>query len=471
MKRILPAGILWIVLLSGCFRMGPDFQKPVPEFDVPGNYGNAVSSMAQKGPSDRWWSAFGDADLDRAVESVIRNNLDIRTAVDRVLEVQSYFVQARADRYPGLSVQGEAKRQGAGGVESDSFTLSLPAAFEIDLWGRLARAEEAARADLLQVEENARTVSHTVIAEAVTLFLEIRSLEERIGITMESIENYTRYLSLIERRYEGGLTSILDVKQASRVLAQAEAALPGLRQERGITEQRLAVLRGAYPGTESTFVSRRDYFRDLDSVPPGLPSDLLLKRPDVRAAEANLRALNARVGVAAASRFPRISLTGSFGYSSAELERLIQPSSELWSLASGVVQPLFDGGKLRAGQRAAEARYREGVSEYGKTVLNAFADVEKALFTRKELLERKNRIIRFLSEARATQEVAENRYQRGLAGYLTVLDAQQTRFQAEDQLLLVDLALYTNRVSLHRALGGGWGDPLNKRTGEEQPPG
>ena len=195
-------------------------------------------------------------------------------------------------------------------------------------------------------------------------------------------------------------------------------------------------------------------------MPPGLPSDLLLRRADIKAAEANLRALNARVGAGKANRFPRITLTGSFGYSSDELDQLLQHQSKLWNMATGIVQPLFDAGKLKAGQRAAEARYEQGVAEYAKTVLTAFSEVERAFLTRKEQIERRERTLSFLVEARATQRVAESRYRRGLVDYLTVLEAQQTRFKAEENLVLVDLAILTNRVALHRALGGGWAETL-----------
>jgi multidrug efflux system outer membrane protein len=173
-------------------------------------------------------------------------------------------------------------------------------------------------------------------------------------------------------------------------------------------------------------------------------------------------ALNAQVGVSKASRFPRISLTASFGYSSDELDGLFQPESELWSLAMGISQPLFDASKLKAGQRAAEARYQQGVVEYAKTVLQAFSEVENAFLTRQEQLKRRDHVVSFVTEARATQRVAENRYEKGLVDYLTVLDAQQTRFEAERDLLQVDLALLTNRVTLHRALGGGWAEPTTE---------
>ncbi|MBE9546028.1 MAG: efflux transporter outer membrane subunit [Proteobacteria bacterium] len=454
--------------MSGCMKMGPDFQRPDTGAGVPETYQHAHVDKISVQPEDRWWTIFNDPELNRIVEQVLKNNLDIKKAAARILELRSHFVQTRADRFPGLSVKGEGGRQRVSpGVETDVYNLSLPASFELDFWGRLARAQEAARADLTQVEENARIVAQTVAAEAITLYLEMESLERRIQITEQSVENYRRNLALVERRYEGGLTSILDLRQSRRVLAQAEAFLPSLRQDLGIRQQKLAVLLGHYPGTRPPRSQPEDYFKRLAPVPPGLPSDLLLRRPDIRAAEANLRALNARVGVAKASRFPRITLTGSFGYSSSELDRLFRPESELWNIALGVARPLFDAGKLKAGQKAAEARYKQELAEYAKTVLTAFSEVERALLTRKEQLERRDRIMNFLMEARATQKVAESRYERGLVDYLTVLDAQQTRFQAEENVVLVDLAILSNRVTLHRALGGGWADPTMPRRGKD----
>jgi multidrug efflux system outer membrane protein len=169
--------------------------------------------------------------------------------------------------------------------------------------------------------------------------------------------------------------------------------------------------------------------------------------------------LNALVGVAKASRFPRIVLTGTYGYTSEDLDRLFKPENELWSIAAGIAQPLFDAGKLQAAQRAAEARYQQGVAEYAKTVLTAFAEVEGAFLTREEQLKRREYVVTFLHEAREAQRLAESRYEKGLTDFLTVLDTQRTRFEAERDLLEVDFTLLNNRVNLHRALGGGWADP------------
>jgi len=463
------------LLLAGCVRMGPDYTRP--------DLGPAGRNQYQHGPAaedtapagERWWEVFGDRQLNALVLEALEHNWDIRQATARVLEVRTQLVQTRADRFPALSIQAQAQKQrlnvpslslGPGGFTQvddqetvNAHALSLPATFELDLWGRLSRAEEAVRAELLRAEETRHTVSQTVAGETASLYLQIEGLERRIQVAQNRIATFGKSLALVEGRYRRGLTSILDVRQSRRLLASSEAALPGLRQELGIAQQRQATLLGRYPETTPPRMQPEDYFIRLKPVPPGLPSDLLVQRPDIRAAEARLTSLNARVGAARAARFPRITLTAAYGYSSQALTELFDPESELRSMALGMVQPIFDMGRLKAGQKAAEARYRQGVADYAKTVLNAFFEVEKALLTRKEQMKRRDRILEWLKEARATQEAAESRYLRGLVDYLNVLEAMNARFEAEDNLVLVDLAIFQNRVSLHRALGGAWARP------------
>jgi multidrug efflux system outer membrane protein len=466
-----------LVVVSGCTKMGPDYQRPEMVDIVPRTYQHDIDEKKNLGIDDKWWESFGDPELNRTIEAALKNNLDIKTAVARVLEFEAQLVRVRADRYPAIDFQASAQNQRltvttpaltqAGLTQQEtrttieSYSLALPVTYELDLWGRLARANEAARADLLRAEEASRTVAQTVVSEAATLYFQMEALERRIQITKESIDTYRKSLDLVESRYERGLIPILDVRQARRLLAQAESLFPQHRQDLGVAQQRLAVLMGRYPETAPYRGHPEDYFKQMQPVPPGIPSLLLERRPDIRAAEADLKALNARIGVAQASRFPQITLTGSFGFSTVELDRLFGPESDLWNIAAGLLQPVFDAGKRKAGQRAAEAQYQQGVVEYAKTILNAFSEVERSLLTRKEQLERRDRVLDFLREARETQQVAENRYRRGLSDYLTVLEATQTRFQAEENLVLVDLSLLTNRVTIHRALGGGWADPLN----------
>ena len=467
--RLLAVAVALAALFSGCVNLGPNYQKPEPGFSVPERFQHQPDA-AIKAPritEDRWWTVFGDPEIDRIVEEALANNLDIRTAAARIVELRAQFIRSRADRLPSVGLESAKVRQRERNIEIDIYSLSFPASFEIDLWSRLAKAEDAARYDLLQAEENRLTTTQSVAAESVSLYFRIESFERRISIAMQSIEKFNNSLDLVNNRYIRGLVGILDVRQARRALAQAEATLPPLRQDLGIAQQNLSILLGRYPTTIPPRTHGDDYYRKLEPVPPGLPSELLMRRPDIRAAEANLKALTDRIGVAKAARFPRISLTGSYGYASTELDGLLNPGSLLWNIAAGLVQPLFDAGKLKANQRAAEARLKSGLTQYTKTVLRAFSDVEEALLTRKEQLDRRKRVAHFVEEARATQRVAEGRYQRGLTDYLSVLEAQQTRFQAEQNLVLVDLAILTNRVNLHRALGGGWGRPAGVKDLED----
>ncbi|MGD9222088.1 MAG: efflux transporter outer membrane subunit [Desulfobacteraceae bacterium] len=470
--RIKPAfGLLPIVLsclICSCMRLGPDYLPAQPPADMPSAYQHALSGEHQlPAPADDWWHAFQDPELNRLVEAVLANNLDIRKAVAAVLEVRAQFRETRADRWPTLGVEAGASKTRQTTTSSltgttatattDSFSLFLPATFELDLWGRLARAEDALRAQLLAAEENRLAVAQTVVAETVTLYLKKVALEREIEVTRRSIGAYQNSRDLVTRRYNKGLTSILDVRQARRTLAQTEAGLPLLVQELGLTQQNLELLAGRYPFSRPEKKPPENYYVQYPQVPAGLPSDLLGRRPDIRTAEARLKALHAQVGIAYTSRFPRITLTGQWGYLSDDLSDLFDSQNELWNMAAGLVQPLFDFGKRKAAQKAAEARFIQGQVEYARTVLSAFADVESALLTRQQLLQRRKGVLQFLSEARATQNSAQLRYERGLVDYLTVLEAQQVRLKAELELIQVEKAIYQNRVALHRALGGGWG--------------
>ncbi len=456
--------LLLLILVSGCIKLGPDYTRPETGITVPDKFHTVSDETDKIEITDCWWEDFGNPEINTFVDSIIKSNHDIRIATGRILEMRSYFKQTRADRFPSLGIQAEGRDQkiplSSGMSEDDrefeTYSFSLPASFELDLWGRLARTQEAARASLLAAEENRKTVMNTVIAEGISLYLQMEALERRIQVTKQSIENYRQSLKMIDSRYSRGLSSVLDVKQARRILARAEAFLPVLFQDLGIIQHRLSMLAGNYPETRPPRKMPEDYLKPLTPVKPGIPSDILFRRPDVRAAEAELESLNAMIGAAKASRFPRISLTGAFGYSSKEIDDLFEAKSELWNMAMGITQTVFDAGKLKAGQRAAEAKYKQGVSTYAKTVLNAFVEVESALLARKKQIERRELTLIFLKEARETLIVARKHYERGLVDYLTVLQAQQTLFTAEENLVLADLGILTNRVTLYRALGGGF---------------
>lgn len=465
--RLMQISILLAVFQLAACSMGPDFKRPDLTISPPEAFLNTPHrELIEFQETDNWWQGFDDPEIDQVVVNVIQNNPDIQTAAARVLEVQSVFKQTRADQFPVFNLKGEAGRQsysafnpltGTTGTNiSDSYSLSLPASFEIDLWGRLSRATESARAKLLSAEENRRTVVQTLVAEAVSLYLNIESIERQIQVKHKNVESYRQRLEIVNGRYRRGLTSILDVRQASRALAQAESQLPSLAATLGLQSQALAILQGRYPKNNPPRNPDPDYFRLPPEVPPGLPSELISRRPDICAAEADLHSACALIGVAKAARFPKITLTGNFGYASNELDSLFDPESELWSIAAGGMQPVFNAGKLAAGQRAAQARYEQALSIYSKTVLQAFGEVEGALLNREKQIERRNRLLTYRNEAAATLEVANDRYSRGLVDYLTVLEAQQVKDEAEIGLITVEYEILSNHVSLFRALGGGW---------------
>jgi multidrug efflux system outer membrane protein len=451
--------------LYGCINLGPDYQRPNLGTEVPESYEFEPTEKQPMEVEERWWEIFDDRELNQLVDDALKYNWDIKQAAARILEVRARYVQVRSNRFPAVDIGGIGDRRQVDGGEFrnnfivETYDLTAAASFELDLWSRLKKSSQAAWEDILSEEENRRTVAQAVVAETVSLYLNMEAVERRLQIAEQSIKAFRQSLQFVEIRYRRGLTSVLDVRQASRVLAGAETLVPQLEQDLGIIQQQLSVLLGRYPQTRAPRRQPEDYYKLLPPVPPGLPSDLLMRRPDVRSAEARLRSLNDLVGVAKAARLPRITLTGEYGWTSQDLNKLLRTDNIIWNLTAGIVQPVFDAGRLKAGQRAAEARYAQGVAEYVKVVLDAFGDVERALLTREQQLDRREREITFLTEARATQRVAENRYVKGLTNYLDVLNAQITRFQAEDSLVLVDLTLFRNRVALHRALGGSWAEP------------
>jgi len=451
--------------LYGCINLGPDYERPDLGIEVPESYELGPADEQSLEVKDRWWKIYKDRELNQLVDDALKYNWDIKQAAARILELRARYVQVRSAQLPTVDAGGLRERREVDGGSSrsnflvDTYRLSAVGSFEVDLWSRLQKASQAAWEDILAEEENRRTVAQAVVADTISLYLDMEAVERRLHISEQSIDAFRKSLQFVQIRYRRGLISVLDVRQASRVLAGAETLVPQFEQDLGIIQQQLSVLLGRYPETSAPRRQPDDYYTLLPPVPPGLPSDLLMRRPDLRAAEARLKSLNDQVGVAKAARLPRITLTGEYGVSSDVLNKMVRNESIIWSLAAGIVQPVFDAGRLKAGQRAAEARYEQGVAEYVKAVLEAFGDVERALLTREQQLDRREREVTFLTEARATQRVAQNRYLKGLVDYLDVLNAQITRFQAEDSLVLVDLTLYRNRAALHRALGGSWAEP------------
>ncbi len=471
LKKEIGASIFSVILvvITGCIDLGPKYKRPDLPFQIPRSYKNENFIQKLFPEQYKWWHVFHDPAISKVVNEAIRNNLDILAAYHRVKEQVAMVLRYRGERFPSINASFQYQKRKIpydtseiGDIGSfmpasaivTSFDLGLAASFEIDLWKRLAKQEDASRAALLQSMENYRTVMQTIISEAVLKYLQIWTLNRRISLVKEQIKNYEITERLLKRRYDKGLVPLLELKQVQQAKAETEARLPELLAELGRTQQELSVLCGKYPAGDFLEVTTESI--KLDPIPPGVPSDLLKHRPDILAAEANLMKLNAEVGIALANRFPRISLTGSYGYSSSELTNLFQPSGELWNLSMGIIQPLFNAGRLKAIQKAAEERYAQAIAAYAKTVLNAFKEVESALLTRRYLLDKKEKLSRLIKKSKETLRIATWRYRAGLVDYFQVLDAQRRLFLARERNILLDLSILSNRVALHRALGGMW---------------
>lgn len=461
-----------ILLLLCLFMCACQVKPRLPE---PGALPETPSAFQHSGEGDRreagelrdaWWEEFGDPELSRVAETALTNNLDVRKAAARIREYTARYRAANAGRYPALSVSAEAKKSGAGTVDTQTYGFSVPASFELDLWGRVAGTSRAAFHDVEQIRQNRRTLAQSMAAEAASLYLGVVSLERRLQVTQESVAGYEKSAELVKRRYMRGLATILDLRQAERLLYQARAQIPALEESLALAWQGLSVLLGDYPRSQPARPVPGDYYKSLPAVPPGLPSELLLRRPDVRAAEETRMALAERAGVARAARFPAIRLTGAYGFQSDELGDLFTTDSSLWNLAAGLTQSLFDAGSLKASEEAAVALYEEGLYDYAKTVLNAFQEVEQGLVVEQKEKERRERLVAFVEQAQKTVEAAESRYSRGLSGYLSVLEAKQTLYVAKLSLIGAETDLYQNRVFLHRALGGGWDKSLEEENGK-----
>ena len=355
-----------ILGLSGCINLGPDYQRPDLGIETPQAYEFTPADTRSLMVEDRWWEIFGDRELNQYVQEALTNNWDIKQAAARVLEARAQYVRVRADRFPAVGVSGLRDRRHIGGgaagdgIIVDTYELAAPASFELDLWSKLKKASQAAWSDILQEEEARRTIAQAVVAETISLYLDMEAVERRLQIAEQSIKAFRDSLQFVETRYRRGLTSVLDVRQARRVLAQAETIVPQLELELGIIQQQMSVLVGRYPETKAPRRQPEDYYKQLAPVPPGLPSDLLWQRPDLRAAEAGLKSLNELVGVAKANRLPTITLTGRYGWSSEDLNKLLRTENVVWNLTAGLVQPVFDAGRRerRQSRPAFRGRFR-----------------------------------------------------------------------------------------------------------------
>lgn len=443
------------IALAGCSTTSPMLK---PGVSAPAAWNEATPSSAT-GVSPTWWGSFGSQELQGLVEQALAGSPDLAIAMERVRQAEAQVRVAGASLFPSLNLGvGTSTRSTSddrGSVTTNATSTALSVSYEVDLWGRNRSNVRAAESSLQATAFDRDTARVTLIAGVATGYFEVLSLRSRLSIARENLAIAERVLDLVSARARNGAASALDVsRQQATVLSQRAALMP-LEQQEHQTLAALAVLTGRLP---EGFDVKATSFADLEvpAVDPGLPSQLLARRPDLASAEARLAAANADVAAARAALLPSISLTGVAGTASNALLAVLGGPTSTVSLAMSVLAPIFDGGRLRGQVSIAQSQERELVETYRKSILAAFEDVENALGAASRFAQQETLQAQVQTQAREALRLAEIRYKEGADDLLGVLDAQRTLFSAQDQLAQIRLNRLEAAVNLYKALGGGW---------------
>jgi multidrug efflux system outer membrane protein len=455
---------LLIVLLigPGC-ALGPDYERP--DIDTP----DAFVQRSDSGASIanlQWWELYEDPQLQSLIELALEHNNDLAIAVSRIEEARARYGFVRADLFPRVDAQVGASRgdtlgqsiPGAGFGINEQYVLAGSVSWEVDLFGKLRRSTEAARAELLATEEAQRAVLITLIADVASAYLLLRDVDSRYEIAERTLATRRESTEIIEARFDKGTVPLIDVNQAEIEEAEAAAELAALEREVIRTENLINVLVGRNP--RPVLRSRSEELRlSPPLVPAGLPAELLERRPDVRQAEQALAAQTALIGVAEALRFPSLSLTGSLGVASADLSDLLDSDSKIWDISGNLFAPIFNSGQNKRRVEVEKARTEQLLNVYEQTVLQAFREVEDSLTDIRtlydEALARQDQV----AAARSASSLSRARYDGGVTSYLEVLESDRSLFRAELAESTVRRAQLVSVVELYKALGGGWEIP------------
>ncbi len=446
-----------LALVSGC-TVGPDYIKP--EVEVPAAYRFQLPAEEISHPA--WWNAYADPYLDALVQEALINNRDLRVASARVDEFAAILAGTRSQAFPqvGYGLSGSRSRASEQVIpdfvdpKSTSFGSLLSASWEVDLWGRIRRETEAARANLLATEEARRGVTLTLISSVISTYITLLDFDAQLRIATATAEGRRKSVEVFEMRLAAGWISEFEMSQVRGEYESALAQIPPLSQVIATQEHALSVLVGQNPGP----IARSGEPDQLHNpvIPAGLPSDLLFRRPDILQAEEQLIASNALIGAARALFFPRISLTGLFGLASGSLGDLFKGSARTWSFTGDVAGPIYTGGGLTAAVDQATARRDQSLANYEHVIQNAFRDVEDSLADLRHSAELREALRRRVATLRRGVELANERYENGYSDYLEVLDTERSLFNAELQLASARGDYQRALVSLYRALGGDW---------------
>ena len=448
--------------LSAC-ALGPNYKRP--QVAAPPAFRGAEGVAEQASFADLpWWEVFKDPALAALIKDALANNYDLLVAVQRIEQARAVAVQVRSEFFPQLGYEADSSRgkNAIGGRAAstasktvDVFAGLLNASWEIDLWGRIRRADEAARAQILANEEARRGVMLSLVSDVAQAYFELLELDLQREIALRTSESFRDSLDIFRRRLEGGVASRLETARASASLAQTAATVPELERLIVLKENQINLLLGRTPA-EITRGAALTAQQMPPEVPAGLPSDLLQRRPDIRQSEQQLVSANARIGVAIADFFPRLDLTGLFGFASPQLSAITAGRNRVWSAAASLAGPLFQGGRLVGQYQQFKSEWEEARILYEQTALNAFHEVSNALVSRQKLTEVRAQQARAVADLQESVSVSTQRYIAGFSSYFEVLEAQQQLFPAENALAQTQLNQLVVIVQLYRALGGGW---------------
>jgi outer membrane protein, multidrug efflux system len=469
MRKSLIAPILAAALLAGCV-VGPNYHRPAVQ--TPKAF-RAVAPTTANDPASladlKWFEVFKDEKLQDLERTALAQNYDLRDAAARVEAARANLGITRSNQFPNLSANADistirVSRDGATPLPASfvpsqnrtfgGATLGL-LSFELDIWGRLRRATEAARANLLGAEENRKAVTTTLVSEVAAAYFSLRELDYELEISQRTLATRRESLELIKNRQAGGVATLLDLRQAEQLVYTAAETIPILQQEIEQTENQISLLLGRNPGEVLRGRSLTEQEMSPD-VPAGLPSALLERRPDIRAIEQSLIAANAEIGVAKASYFPQISLTGFLGGQGTQLSSLFSGPSAVWNFTPQVTQSIFTAGRLKSNVQLSQAFRDSALIQYEKTIQTAFTEVSNALIAHQRVRESRVQQELLVAALQDRTQLAYVRYRGGVDTLLSALDSDRDLFQAELTLSQIRLNELDSVVQLYKSLGGGW---------------
>jgi outer membrane protein, multidrug efflux system len=447
--------------LFGCM-MGPDYVRP--KVDVPAAF-RYEEKEVQETANTEWWKQFRDTVLDAFIAEALANNKSVKIAAANIEQAAGVLTQVRSPLFPQVGYSGSGARERfteAGATPSSSlvpnpqssYQVFASASWEIDLWGRIRRLSESAQAELLATEEAYRGVLLSLVASVASAYIQLLGLDEQLAISKRTLATYAESVRIFELRFKYGQVSQMTVEQARSQYETAASAIPQIETQIAQTENALSILLGRNPGPIRR--GKTIYQLVMPAVPAGLPSDLLINRPDIRQAEQNLIAANAQIGAARALYFPTISLTGAFGYASADLSDLFKGSARTWTYGGSITGPIFTAGAISGQVQQAEAAQRATLFTYESTIQSAFADAENSLIARRKLTEQVQAQQRLVNANSEYVRLARLQYEGGYAPYSTVLQAEQQLFPSELSYAQNRASLFNSFVNIYKAMGGGW---------------